>query len=227
MRAVLSSLLLPLGQVDDPAFRAPLLKGVLGAAVAFAALVGLTGWGASALAGGTGWLAGVAAALGGALALLAAVFLFVPVVVAISGVFLDEVAAAVERRHYPALPPANGGASLAAQLRYNLGLAARVLGLTLLALPLALALPPVGAVALWAVGTLALGAGLFEGVAQRRVPVPRARALYRSRRWAALAVGGALSALALVPVANLLVPVLGAAAMTHLLHRGPGGPVAG
>jgi CysZ protein len=155
------------------------------------------------------------------LALGLAVWLFVPVMLAIAGLFTDSVAAAVERRFYPGLPPARG-AGLAAQARFNLGLALRMGLLTLLVLPIGLVLPPLGAVLFWAVSAVALGHGLFEGVAQRRMGVAEARALRRRRQGAVLAAGGVLAALALVPGLNLLVPVLGTAAMTHLLHRAPG-----
>ena len=226
MSAVLASLSLPLGQAFDPGFRSPMLKGVLGAVLAFAGLMALSSWGVGALAGGEGWFAAAAGALGGVLALLGAVWLFVPAALALSGLFLDETVEAVERRHYPGLPPPTGGASLAAQARFNVLLALRVLGLNLLVLPLALLLPLLGAAVFWAIAAVALGNGLFEGVAQRRMSVAQARALRRRRQGAVYAVGGVLAAVALVPVLNLLVPVLGTAAMTHLLHRGAGGPVA-
>ncbi|WP_135465845.1 EI24 domain-containing protein [Crenalkalicoccus roseus] len=217
-----AAFLLTLRQLGDPAFLGPLLKGFLGALLAFLGLAALAAWGVGELAGGSGWLAALAAAAGGVLALGLAVWLFVPVMLAIAGLFTDAVAAAVERRFYPGLPPARG-AGLAAQARFNLGLALRMGLLTLLVLPVGLFLPPLGAVLFWAVSAVALGHGLFEGVAQRRMGVAEARALRRRRQGAVLAAGGVLAALALVPGLNLLVPVLGTAAMTHLLHRGPGG----
>jgi CysZ protein len=219
---MIASLLLALRQMGDPAFFGPLAKGFFSTLLAFLALAGLTAWGVGDLAGGTGWLAGLAAALGGLLVLGLAVWLFLPVMLAITGLFLDTVAAAVERRHYPALPPP-GGASLAAQARFNLVLALKVGALSLAALPFALLLPPLGAVLLWLISSVALGHGLFEGVAQRRMGVAEARALRRRREGPVLGLGAVLGALSLVPGLNLLVPVLGTAAMTHLLHRGGGG----
>jgi uncharacterized protein involved in cysteine biosynthesis len=133
---------------------------------------------------------------------------------------VDGVAAAVERRHYPTLPPA-AGAGTGAQLRSGLGHAARMAGLALLLLPLALLLPLVGAVALWAVAAIALGEGLFLGVAQRRMGVAEAEALRRARRGAIWSLGGVLALAGLVAPLGLLVPVLGTAAMVHLLHRDP------
>ncbi|MFC7551678.1 cysteine biosynthesis protein CysZ [Pseudoroseomonas wenyumeiae] len=219
MRAIPASLLLPFQQLTDPAFRWPLLKGLGGALLAFLALIGLADWGVSSLVGGDGWLATLAGLFGGLLVLVSAVWLFVPVALAIAGLFLDEVAAAVEQRYYPALPPAEGS-GLHQQIWAGLKLGLQVLGLAILIMPLAFLLPPVGAVAFWAVAAVSLGYGLFDGVAQRRMSVQQSHQLRRQMRWSVLTVGAALAALSLVPLANLLVPVIGTAAMTHLLHRG-------
>lgn len=215
---MIAPLLLALRQLGDRAFFLPLLKGLGGAVLVFAGLAATGAWGAEALAGGTGWVARAAAALGGVLALALAVWLFVPVMLAVAGLFLDPVAEAVERRFYPGLPPAQG-ASLAAQVRFNLWFGLKMAVLSLATLPLALAAPPIGAALLWLVSAFALGHGLFEGVAQRRVGVERARALRRAREAPVLGIGAVLAAIALIPVVNLIVPVLGTAAMTHLLHR--------
>jgi uncharacterized protein involved in cysteine biosynthesis len=218
MPGLLACLLLPLRQIADPAFRRPLFKGLLSAVLAFGALVWLADWSVGALLGGEGWIATLAGVLGGVLVLISALWLFVPVLLGLVGLFLDEVAAAVEARYYPGLPPAEG-ASLAAQLRANLGLALKVLLLTLVVLPLALLMPLVGVVVFWVVAAVSLGDGLFEGVAQRRMSVAEASQLRRRRRLEVWSLGGVLALLASVPVVNLLVPVLGTAAMTHLLHR--------
>lgn len=215
---MIAPLLLALRQLGDPAFLGPLLKGLGGAVLVFAGLVAAGAWGAEALAGGSGWLAKAAAALGGLLAVGLAVWLFVPVMLAVAGLFLDPVSAAVERRFYPDLPPASG-ASLAAQVRFNLWFGLRLAVLSLAALPLILALPPVGTALLWLVSAFGLGHGLFEGVAQRRMGVAEALALRRAREGRVLGVGAILAAISLIPVLNLIVPVLGTAAMTHLLHR--------
>ncbi|WP_376093261.1 EI24 domain-containing protein [Roseomonas sp. CCTCC AB2023176] len=226
MKGIAESLALPLGQLGDRGFVGPLLGGFGAAVVAF----GLLTWGADAwvasLAGGTGWLATALGALGGLAVIVAAYWLFVPVTIALAGVFLEATAAAVERRHYPGLPPARG-ASLAAQAWFNIGLGAKVLLLNLVLLPVALVLPPVGAVLFWFVAAVFLGRGLFEGVAQRRMTVAQARSLRRARNPAVMAIGAVLATMSLVPILNLLLPVYGTAAMTHLLHRGPAGPLTG
>jgi uncharacterized protein involved in cysteine biosynthesis len=166
-----------------------------------------------------GWVASRAAAAGGLLALFALWWLFVPVLLAVASIFTDGVAAAVERRHYPSLsPPA--GASAPEQAWAGLVLAARMGALTLVLLPLSLLIPAVGALALWAVAAVGLGEGLFQGVALRRMSPAAAKATARALRWRIWAIGGALALLAVVSPLNLLVPVLGTAAMVHVLHRG-------
>ncbi len=214
---MLQTLLLAARQLPDPAFRRPLILGAAGALAGLAGLAWLSAWGLGALSGGEGWLATAATAAGAVLVVVAAWWLFIPLLLAVAGLFLDGVAAAVERRHYPSLPPPQG-AGTAAQAWGAAVMAARLVGLTLVLLPLSLLLPVVGVVILWAVAAIFLGEGLFEGVALRRMGRAPAEALRRQRRGAIWALGGALALLAAVPVLNLLVPVLGTAAMTHLLH---------
>lgn len=218
---MLRALLLAVGQLPDPAFRRPLLLGAAAALAGLAGLVLLAGWGLGQVAGGEGWFAGIVGAAGGVLVLFASWWLFVPVLLAISGLFLDGVAASVERRHYPALP-APRGASTASQAWSGLVLAAKMAGLTLILLPLSLLLPMIGALGLWGVAAIGIGEGLFEGVALRRMGRDAAETLRRRRRSEIWGLGAVLAALAAVPLLNLLVPVLGTAAMTHLLHRSGG-----
>ena len=98
-------------------------------------------------------------------------------------------------------------------------MALKLAGLTLVLLPLWLLLPLAGVIAFWAVAAVFLGEGLFEGVALRRMDRPAATLLRRQRRGEVWGMGAILALIAAVPVLNLLVPVLGTAAMTHLLHR--------
>lgn len=219
--STLRALSLAFGQLFDPAFRRPLLLGAGLALAAGVALAWLASWAVAGIAGGEGWLATIAAAAGGLLALIALWWLFLPLLLAIASLFLDGVAAAVERRHYPALPPPSG-ASTAAQAWSGLALAARMGVLTLVLLPLALLVPLIGVPVLWAVAAVSLGEGLFLGVAQRRMGVAAAEALKARQRWRIWALGGALAGLGVVAPLNLLVPVIGTAAMVHLLHARTG-----
>lgn len=212
-----AALFLALGQIGDPAFRRPLILGVLGALLA----IGLLAWGAieaaAWAAGGTGWLSWLAQAGGGAAALLLAWWLFLPVAAAIAAQLVEPVAHAVERRHYPHLPPASG-ASVAAQVAFGLRFGLRLLAIQILLLPLLL-VPVVGFSLALLVAAHALGAGMVQQTALLRMEAPAARAAWRRLRLSGWVLGLLLALMALVPLLNLLVPVLGTAASVHLLQR--------
>jgi len=217
---MLRALWLAFRQLFDPTFRRPLLLGALLALVGGIGLAWLVGWGVGWIAGGQGWFATAASAAGGILTLFAIWWLFVPLLLAIASLFTDGVAAAVERKHYPTLPPAVG-AHLVHQAWSGIALALKMAGLTLILLPLSLLLPLIGTIALWAVAAIGLGEGLFLAVAQRRMPVDAAESLRRARRGEIWSLGGVLALLGLITPLNLLVPVVGTAAMVHLLHQKP------
>lgn len=212
-----AAILLAFGQMGDPAFRRPLILGVLGAALA----IGLLAWGAveaaAWAAGGSGWLSWAAQAGGGIAALVLAWWLFLPVAAVIATQLVEPVAAAVERRHYPGLAPARG-ASVAAQIAFGLGFGLKLLGLQLLLLPLFF-LPVLGFAMALAIAAYALGAGMVVQTAMLRMDARAAKGAWRSRRLAGWALGLVLAAMALVPLLNLLVPVVGTAAAVHLLQR--------
>jgi uncharacterized protein involved in cysteine biosynthesis len=91
------------------------------------------------------------------------------------------------------------------------------------ALVLALLIPGVGLVLAWAIGAFAIGRGLFVAVAMRRMDRPEAEALYRRERSVVLAQGGIMALACYLPLLNLLLPVIGTAAMVHLLDRAMAG----
>lgn len=212
-----AALLLALGQIGDPAFRRPLILGVLGALLA----IGLLAWGAieaaAWAAGGTGWLSWLAQAGGGAAALLLAWWLFLPVAAAIAAQLVEPVANAVERRHYPHLPPP-ACASVTTQVAFGLRFGLRLLAIQILLLPLLL-VPVVGFSLALLVSAHALGAGLVQQTALLRMDAPAARAAWRRNRLSGWVLGLLLALMALVPLLNLLVPVLGTAASVHILQR--------
>lgn len=146
------------------------------------------------------------------------VFLMVPVASAFTGLFLEDVAAAVEERHYPALPDVAGipwRESLADALSF-FGVLVVVNIFMLIAYFFAGPLMPL---LFWAVNGLLLGREYYQMVAMRRIGRQAATAS-RKRHFASIWLAGTLMAIPLsVPLVNLFIPILGVATFTHLFHR--------
>jgi len=148
--------------------------------------------------------------------------LFRVVALAVLQFFADEIVAAVEARHYPALAAEARPLPFRRDLANSLRGLARALGYNLLALPVAglLAFTAIGpALVFLAVNAVLLGRELTD-MAWLRHPSrwtaggPGANPAGRAER---LVLGAAIAGLMLVPLVNLLAPVLGAAAGTHLV----------
>jgi uncharacterized protein involved in cysteine biosynthesis len=224
---IFGAFLRALGQLGDRRFRRVMFLGVLLAlALLFAVYAGflqLVLW----LAPDSidlpiiGPVTGVETLLGWASLFLMiglSVFLMVPVASAFTGLFLEDVADAVEDRHYPGLPPATvqGRAEALLQSVNFLGLVIAVNAAALLVYPLA---GPALPLVFWMVNGFLLGREYFTLVAQRRLPKGEVAAMRRRNR-AGLWLAGTLMAAPLsIPVLNLLVPVLGVATFTHVFHR--------
>ena len=207
------------GQLGDPA----ILKILwIAAAAAILLIVLLTGgvvWAVTAVEiPGFGWLSSLLQVLGGLAAFVVSLFLFPGVVGLVSSLFLDQVAGAVERRHYPELGPARGqrlGESVGTALRFLVVL----VFFNLMALIASLLVPPFSLFIFYAVNGYLLGREYYEMVALRRME-PAAAAALRQRFRGRVAFAGVVIALLIsIPLLNLLVPVLATAFMVHV-HRG-------
>lgn len=150
--------------------------------------------------------------------LLLSPFLMFPVAGVFLGFFLDEIAGAVERRHYPTLPPALK-TPMGELLIDGLQFAAIFLVVNAFALLVYFVAAPIAPLVFWAVNGYLLGREYFTQVALRRLPVSEAHSLrrkYRARVW----LGGVLMAIPLsIPVFNLIIPLLGVATFTHQFQR--------
>lgn len=213
---MIRALLLGLRGLTDPAVQRLLLRCVLLALATFVLLIGavaaLLFW--LDLTGIT-WLDPVLATAGSIAALVLAWLLFPVTVGLILGLFAEDVVELVERRHYPALPPP-AGMSLGAQAATAARFLLVALPLNLLALPLYL-IPGANLVIYLALNGYLLGREYFELVAGQRLPVrevTRWRRLQRGRLWLA---GALIALMLLIPVFNLLAPVVAIAFMVHLV----------
>lgn len=151
------------------------------------------------------------------------VFLMVPVASAITSLFLEDVAEAVERRHYPALAPAPR-IGWGEALRDTASFLAVLVGANLLAIVAYVMVPFAAPVIFYGLNGFLLGREYFQIAAMRREGRAGAAEL-RKRNLPQIWVAGCLMAVPLTfPVVNLLVPILGAATFTHLYHRLRGTP---
>ncbi|MBL3562123.1 EI24 domain-containing protein [Rhodovulum sulfidophilum] len=224
---ILTAFLKTLGQIGDRAFRRVLLLGiglsVLLLAAIYAVIFFLIGWLVPDTLslpwiGEIHWVDNILSGASFLLMIVMSVFLMVPVASAFTGIFLDDVAEAVEARHYPDLPPATP-IPLLDQIRDSIGFLGVVLGVNLVALVLYFFVGPVAPFLFWAVNGFLLGREYFQMAAMRRLGRQGARDL-RRRHGATIFLAGLLMAVPLsLPLVNLVIPILGAAVFTHLVNR--------
>lgn len=152
------------------------------------------------------------------LMILLSIFLMVPVASAITSLFLDDVAHAVEDKHYPHLPP-TPRVRFFDGLRDTVNFLGVLIGANILAF-IAYALLPFLAIPIfYALNGFLLSREYFQLAAMRRIG--RSAAMEMRRRHAGtIWFAGCLMVVPLsIPLINLIVPILGAATFTHLFHR--------
>jgi uncharacterized protein involved in cysteine biosynthesis len=173
-----------------------------------------------------GWLDSAVDFVAGIGALIAAWLLFPVAVTAIVGFFLEDVADAVDRRHYPHLPPARPQ-SIGEAVRSTLAFVAVALGLNLLLLPvyaLLLFFPPAYLLLFYSVNGYLIGREYFEIVAFRRMPPAAAKALRKRQLGRIFAAGALIAFLLTIPIFNLVVPIVATMFMVHLFNSLPQTP---
>jgi CysZ protein len=222
----LAPTLLALSQLDDPVFLGVVVRSVLWSVLCFALLHVGAIWVVHSLLHLHGWSAWVVDILSSLGATVLSLWLFLPVAAAIGTLYFDRIAYAVEHRHYPFMPQPQA-APWFEQVWDGLAVALRVLLLNIVALLLAFLIPGIGLVLGWMIAAYAIGRGLFVAVAMRRMPREVAESAYAAHRFTVLLTGGVLAAAAYVPFANLLIPVIGVAAMVHVLDVAMSGDATG
>lgn len=223
---ILRAFWLSVEQLSDPRFRRVLGLGVV---LALALLIGATA-GLIALVQGfvtdevglpivgtVTWVDDILSIGSVFVMLILSVFLMVPVASAITSMFLEDVAQAVEDRHYAHLPPAQR-VPFADALRDTINFLGVLVIANVLALVLYIMFAPVALFIFWGLNGFLLGREYFTMAAMRRVGRVKAKEL-RGRHTAKIWLAGVLMAVPLsVPLVNLLIPVLGAATFTHIFH---------
>ena len=154
------------------------------------------------------------------LMLILSVFLMIPVASAITSMFLEQVADAVEDRHYPALPdvtPIPFGDALRDTVNFlGVLIAANTVALIVYAFVFWIPFAPV--VLFWGLNGLLLGREYFTLAAMRREGRAKAREMAKQHRMTIWAAGFLMAIPLTIPIMNLLIPILGAATFTHIYH---------
>ncbi|MDG1456534.1 MAG: EI24 domain-containing protein [Pseudoprimorskyibacter sp.] len=216
-----------LGQIGEPRFRRVFFRGVgLTLALLVAAMFavqGLVSWATPETivlpfigeVAGLGILAGVGAFFA---TFVLSVFLMVPVCSAVTSLFLDEIAQAVEDRHYAHLPKARR-VPLSEALTDSLLFLGQLIVANLLAFGLYLLLPFAAPFIFWLMNGFLLGREYFTMAAIRRVGRAEAQVLRRENLGVIWLAGIFVAVPLSIPLLNLFIPILGAATFTHIYHR--------
>jgi uncharacterized protein involved in cysteine biosynthesis len=225
-----------LSQMLSPPFRAVLLKSA-GAALVLLVVAGvaLQRLLAALVQSGGGWLdatfQGYHGAIGVvefALAVLAGlgvvaglVFLMPAVTALVASVFADEIAAEVERTHYPADPPGTA-LPVARAMWEGVKTALFALLIYLCAVPFLL-VAGLGAVIFFFATAFLLGREYFELAAMRFHSPAEARALRKRHAGTVFVAGMIVAAFVSIPIVNLATPLFATAFMVHM-HKRLSGP---
>lgn len=220
MSAVFTSLARALGHLADASVVRVLLKSI---AITLAVFVAI-GWAINAslpmiFSGYVDANSDLYVVVSTLLAFIAAWVLFRIVALAVLQFFADEVVIAVERKSYPEAAQSARALPFREDLSNSLRGAGRTILANVAAAPFALMLlvTAIGpAILFWAVNAVLLGRELHDMAWLRHRHA--ADDVSPVGAGARFALGGAIAALMIVPFINLLAPVLGAAAATHLVQ---------
>jgi len=161
-----------------------------------------------------GWVGLVAAIIAGVGLALVLSLLIAPVSAIVAGIFLDDIAEAVERDSYPHDAPGT-----ALPLGQSMVMSVKFFGVVVIGNLIALLLllvPGVNLIAFFVVNAYLLSREFFQFAAMRFHTEAEARALRRRYSGTIFLAGFVIAAFLSVPILNLLTPLFGAAMMVHL-----------
>jgi CysZ protein len=197
-----------------PPFRAVLLKCVGFTIALLVLLIVAVEWTFSHFVQWPGWIETTIEWLGGLALVAGSIFLIPPVTSLIAGLYLDDIAAEVEKTHYPTDPP---GREL--PVLQSIGLALRFFFIVLLVNILALFLlliPGVNLIAFYVGNGYLLGREYFELAAMRHMPPGEVKRLRQEHRLTVFLCGLIIAGVASVPILNLITPIFATAFMVHM-----------
>ena len=211
-------------ELFTPPFRAVLFKCVAFTIGLLVLLIVGVEWTFSHFVQWPDWIETAIQWLGGFALVVGSIFLIPPVTSLIAGLYLDDIAATVERTNYPLDPPGKELPTLAA-----IALALRFFVVVLLVNIVALFLllvPGVNLIAFYIGNGYLLGREYFELAAMRHMPPVEAKKLRQANQLSVFLAGLLIAGIASVPILNLITPLFATAFMVHMYknlahHAGP------
>ena len=201
-------------ELFTPPFRAVLWKCVGFTVALLALLIAAIVWSFGYFTAWPDWIETAIQWLGGLALVVGSIFLIPPVTSLIAGLYLGEIAAVVEKEHFPADPPGRELPTL-----QSIWLAAKffivVLAVNIAAL-LLLLVPGVNLVAFYIGNGYLLGREYFELAAMRHLAPAEARRLRKANRLTVFLSGLIIAGLASVPILNLVTPLFATAFMVRI-----------
>lgn len=164
-----------------------------------------------------GWMDTAVDILGGLATAIITWFLFPAVISTVMSFYLEEIADAVEEKHYPGLVAARD-VPLSETIIVTLKFFVALVALNLLMLVF-LIIPPVFPFVFYGVNGYLLSREFFELVALRRLDPHQARGLRKAHKKTLLLAGILIALMLTIPGINLLAPIVATAAMVHLFER--------
>ncbi|NQV47218.1 MAG: EI24 domain-containing protein [Rhodospirillaceae bacterium] len=204
-------------QVSDPAARRVVLLSIGAAVMVFILLwvaIGFLLTSTSLFA--LGWLETAIDLLGGLATGVLTWLLFPAVITTVIGLFLEDIAAIVEARHYPDLSPAIAAPIMDTVLT-TLKFLGVLIAVNLMVLPFLLT-GPLFPFVFYAANGYLLSREYFELVALRRLGAAEARTLRKAHQMTLFISGVVIALMLTVPVVNLLAPIIATAMMVHLFE---------
>lgn len=206
-------------QLSDPRLRGVVWQSLGLSLLLQLVLIGLAWWALQSFATFQwSWANELVRWLGGAAVVALAVLLFPASFGIVVSVFMERIADIVEAAHYPDLGPARG-ISIWTGVWTGVVFLLAVVALNLVMLPfyvLALFVAGLGAVLFYGINGWLTGRMYYEQVALRRLSPAEVKAWRKANSGMLWMTGVVIAFLGTVPVLNLIVPVVGTAAMVHV-----------
>jgi uncharacterized protein involved in cysteine biosynthesis len=218
MPRMLSALARSFNQLPDPRFKRVMWRAFFWSVLLFAFVIAATWTGAAQIAPfENDWLNTTLQIVSGAGSVFLAFLLFPGIISAVISLFLEDVAEAVDARHYNDLPAARP-VPLAEQLSSGARLLGWIVVLNLAILPLHLFAQGLNLFVYYGVNGYLLGREYFELVALRRMDMGAARELRRRHRTYVTLAGAVIAGLLSIPILGWFMPVVATAFMVHLVE---------